>query len=195
MPRSASSSSPAPVASMTSPAPASMKSVIERYSEAKEDHHQTLSASAEAKFWQREAGSLRQQLHNVQEHHRQLLGQQLSGLDVKDLQNLENKLEMSLKNIRMKKDQLMIDQIQELNRKGSLMHRENIELYNKVNLAHQENTELRRKVYGHGVDEHPSSSTVRHSIQITENEDVHVNLELSQPQSVQRDKSETPSTG
>uniref|UniRef100_K3YMQ6 K-box domain-containing protein n=1 Tax=Setaria italica TaxID=4555 RepID=K3YMQ6_SETIT len=146
-------------------------------------------------FWQREAGSLRQQLHNVQEHHRQLLGQQLSGLDVKDLQNLENKLEMSLKNIRMKKDQLMIDQIQELNRKGSLMHRENIELYNKVNLAHQENTELRRKVYGHGVDEHPSSSTVRHSIQITENEDVHVNLELSQPQSVQRDKSETPSTG
>jgi MADS-box transcription factor len=27
----------------------SMKSVIERYSEAKEDHHQTMSASAEAK--------------------------------------------------------------------------------------------------------------------------------------------------
>jgi len=36
-------------------------------------------------------------------HCRQLLGQQLSGLDVKDLQNLENKLEMSLRNIRMKK--------------------------------------------------------------------------------------------
>ncbi|CAL5001975.1 unnamed protein product [Urochloa decumbens] len=170
----------------------SMKSVIERYSEAKEDHHQT--RSAEAKFWQREAGSLRQQLHNLQEHHRQLLGQQLSGLDVKDLQNLENKLELSLRNIRMKKDQLMIDQIQELNRKGSLMHRENIELYNKAKLVHQENIELRRKVYGHGVNDHPASSTVRHSMD-TENEDVRVNLELSQPQSVQRDKSETPSTG
>ncbi|CAL4998896.1 unnamed protein product [Urochloa decumbens] len=190
----------------------SMKSVIERYSEAKEDHHQTRSASDEAKFWQREAVSLRQQLHNLQEHHRrkikegihessiqmchcrQLLGQQLSGLDVKDLQNLENKLELSLRNIRMKKDQLMIDQIQELNRKGSLMHRENIELYNKANLVHQENIELRRKVYGHGVNDHPASSTVRHSMD-TENEDVRVNLELSQPQSVQRDKSETPSTG
>ncbi|CAO2191538.1 unnamed protein product [Urochloa humidicola] len=172
----------------------SMKSVIERYSEAKEDHHQTMSASAEAKLWQREAGSLRQQLHNLQEHHRQLLGQQLSGLDVKDLQNLENKLEMSLRNIRMKKDQLMIDQIQELNRKGSLMHRENIELYNKANLVHQENIELRRKVCGHGVNEHPASSAVRHSMD-TENEDVCVNLELSQPQSVPRDKSETPSTG
>ncbi|CAL5012634.1 unnamed protein product [Urochloa decumbens] len=172
----------------------SMKSVIERYSEAKEDHHQTMSASAEAKLWQREAGSLRQQLHNLQEHHRQLLGQQLSGLDVKDLQNLENKLELSLRNIRMKKDQLMIDQIQELNRKGSLMHRENIELYNKANLVRQENIELQRKVYGHGVNEHPASGTARHSMD-TENEDVRVNLELSQPQSVQRDKSETPSTG
>jgi MADS-box transcription factor len=44
----------------------------------------------------------------------------------------------------------MIDQIQELNRKGSLMHQENIELYNKVNLVHQENIELRRKVHASG---------------------------------------------
>ena len=51
------------------------------------------------------------------------------------------------------------------------------------------------QVYGHGVNEHPASSTVRNGILNTENEDVLVNLELSQPRSVQRDKSETPSTG
>ena len=51
------------------------------------------------------------------------------------------------------------------------------------------------QVYGHGVNEHPARSTVRHGILNTENEDVLVNLELSQPRSVQRDKSETPSTG
>nr|CAB3483034.1 unnamed protein product [Digitaria exilis] len=134
-----------------------------------------MSASAEAKLWQREAGSLRQQLHNLQEHHRQLLGQQLSGLDVKDLQSLENKLEMSLRNIRMKKDQLMIDQIQELNAK--------VCLHNSF------------KVYGHGVNEHPESSKARGNILNTENEDALVTLELSQPQSAQRDKSETPSIG
>ncbi|CAD6245120.1 unnamed protein product [Miscanthus lutarioriparius] len=122
---------------------------------------------------------------------RQLLGQQLSGLDVRDLQSLENKLETSLRNIHLKKDQLIFYQIQELNRKGSLMHQENIELYNKVNLLHQENIELRRKVYGQGVNEHPTSTTVRDSILNTENEDVPINLELS----VQRDKSETPSIG
>ncbi|TVU05768.1 hypothetical protein EJB05_48951, partial [Eragrostis curvula] len=173
----------------------SMKSVIERYNEAKEDHNMAISASAEAKLWQREAGSLRQQLHNLQEHHRQLLGQQLSGLDVKDLQNLEDKLEMSLRNIHLKKDQLMINQIQELNRKGSLIQEENIELYNKLNLIHQENIELQKKVYGQTVNENPTGTTVRYRILNKANENVQVNLELSQPQNVEREDSGTPSLG
>ncbi|KAL6596083.1 hypothetical protein ACP70R_047447 [Stipagrostis hirtigluma subsp. patula] len=173
----------------------SIKSVIERYNEAKEDHHLNMSASMEAKLWQREAGSLRQQLHNLQEHHWQLSGQQLSGLDVKDLQNLENKLEMSLRNIRLKKDQLMFDQIQELKRKERIIHQENIELHDKVNLIHQENIELQKKVYGQEVHEHSTGTTIRYSILNTENENVPVNLELSQPQNVEMKKSGTPSLG
>nr|CAB3447020.1 unnamed protein product [Digitaria exilis]CAB3450172.1 unnamed protein product [Digitaria exilis] len=77
---------------------------------------------------------------------RQLMGEDLSGLNVKELQSLENQLETSLRGVRSKKDHLLIDEIHELNRKASLFHQENMELYNKINQIRQENTELYKKV-------------------------------------------------
>ncbi|KAI3950173.1 hypothetical protein MKW92_044487, partial [Papaver armeniacum] len=56
----------------------------------------------------------------------QLMGQELSSLSAKELQNLENQLEMSLRG-----DQKLTDQIHELNRKGNLLHQENMELFRK----------------------------------------------------------------
>ncbi|XP_039008093.1 agamous-like MADS-box protein AGL21 [Hibiscus syriacus] len=110
----------------------SMKSVVERYNSLKEEHQQFLNPSLEDKFWQRKTAILRQQVQDLQGNHRQLRGEQLYGLRVEELQNLENKLEMSLKGVRMKKERILTDEIQELSRRGNLIHQENLELCRKV---------------------------------------------------------------
>ncbi|XP_031279215.1 MADS-box transcription factor 23-like isoform X3 [Pistacia vera] len=153
----------------------SMKSVIERYNKSKEEHHQLGNPASEVKFWQREAAILKQQLQNLQENHRQMMGEELSGLSVKDLQNLENQLEMSLRGVRMKKDQILMDEIQELNRKGSLIHQENVELYKKRNYTSQ--AYVTRDVNGANRD-----SLLTNSLGIGEDSHVPVHLQLSQPQ-------------
>ncbi|XP_050292084.1 MADS-box transcription factor 23-like isoform X2 [Quercus robur] len=157
----------------------SMNAVLERYNKSKGEYQQPQNPASEVK---REAAILRQQLEDLRENHRYMMGEQLFGLGVKDLQNLENKLEMSLQGIRMKKEQILTDEIQELSRRGNLIHQENIELYKKVNIIRQENSELCKKVCS---TRHVNAESISPFIPFGTNfgEDLHVpiHLQLSQP--------------
>ncbi|CAN4107861.1 unnamed protein product [Withania somnifera] len=160
----------------------SMRSTIDRYNKMKEENNHLMNPMSEVKFWQTEVANLRQQLQYLQENHRQLLGEELSGLGTKDLINLENQIEMSLKGIRKQKEQILTDEIRKLNRKGTLIHQENIELYKKVNLIQQEYTEF-QKISEQGCGSEPNGGAqATHTI--SNRDDLHapINLLLSQPQ-------------
>lgn len=168
----------------------SMKNVIERYGKAKEEHQQVMmNPNSELMFWQREAASLRQQLRTLQENHRQLMGQELSGLGLKELQSLESQLEMSAHAVHTKKDSLLLNEIQELNREGSLIQQENADLYKKLNLVRQENMDLYKKLNeagGSGVQKQSSdqnNSDGGYRITNSGDASVPVHLELSTRQS------------
>ncbi|XP_042042931.1 MADS-box transcription factor 23-like isoform X2 [Salvia splendens] len=146
----------------------SMKSIIERYNKVKEEHYNLMNPTSEIKVWQREAENLRKQLQYLQESHRKLLGEELAGLNIRDLQNLENQLETSLKGVRVKK--------------GNAIHQENMELYRKMNIIVKENEELRKKVYGPGSTS--EENRVPHNThKINDGYSfIPINLELSHPQ-------------
>ncbi|KAI5015948.1 hypothetical protein ZWY2020_005575 [Hordeum vulgare] len=162
-----------------------VNSIIERYQKVKEGQ-QFMSASAEAKFWQAEAERLRQQLQNLHEDHRQLLGQNLPGLGLEGLKGLENQLETSIHNIRLTKDKLIIDKIEELNKKESLVYQENIELHKKLNIIRRENMDLQNKL-NHQVEVNGiiTSSTSQYNI-VARVDPVH--LELSHPDHAERNE-------
>nr|VDD40910.1 unnamed protein product [Brassica oleracea] len=177
----------------------SMKSVIERYRDAKCDTNSEMNPASEIKFWQNEAAILKRQLHNLQENHRkvcifksdgkelvidrQMMGEELSGLSVEDLQKLENQLEMSLGDVRMKKEQMLVEEIKELNREGNLVHQENLELHKKVNVMHQQNMELHKKVSEvESVKSADKTSLLTNGLDMGGNSSEHVHLQLSLPQ-------------
>lgn len=133
----------------------SMDSVIERYNNLKREAQPELDQPTfDARVLEEEIANLNRQLQSLQEYHRQLMGEDLSGLSVKDIQNLENQLEMSLSTIRLQKEQIMTDQINELHRKRNLIHQENIELQEKCQI-HREgssSSEANRFLVSYGIN-------------------------------------------
>ncbi|XP_028783036.1 MADS-box transcription factor 23-like [Neltuma alba] len=125
----------------------SLKSIIDRYNKHKdEEQHPLMNPASEAKFWRREATVLRQQLQHLQELHRQFTGEQLSGLGINELKSLENQLEMSLKKVQIKKEQILADEIKELQHKGHQIRQENVQLYKTMEVISKENAELQTKL-------------------------------------------------
>ncbi|CAN1283411.1 Floral homeotic protein AGAMOUS [Linum perenne] len=111
----------------------SVKGTIDRYKKANSDSTNTGSvAEANAQYYQQEAAKLRQQIGNLLNANRHMLGESLGGLNAKELKNLESKLEKGISRIRSKKNELLFAEIEYMQKREVDLHNNNQLLRAKV---------------------------------------------------------------
>lgn len=111
----------------------SMESVIQRYYEHGKEQPNP-SASQNHNMWQMELMRLKQQIKHLRDIQRQLTGEDLSGLSLRDLHQLEQVLRMSVHRIREQKNRILTDELEALNQKGYWLREENKKLYSQISM-------------------------------------------------------------
>ncbi|KAH7278046.1 hypothetical protein KP509_38G021500 [Ceratopteris richardii] len=110
-----------------------IKKILERYKRCSgilQDVGGTVIRDVE--YWKQEAERLKERLTYMEEIQRNMLGESLGSLQIKDLQNLEAKLDSGLYKIRGAKTQLMVRQVQELQKKEQILLQQNEALRAKL---------------------------------------------------------------
>ncbi|XP_019169242.1 PREDICTED: floral homeotic protein AGAMOUS isoform X2 [Ipomoea nil] len=111
----------------------SVKATIDRYKKACSDSTNTGSISeANTQFYQQEANKLRQQISNLQNQNRNYMGEGLGGFNLRDLKNLESKIEKGISKIRAKKNELLFAEIDYMQKREIDLHNNNQYLRAKI---------------------------------------------------------------
>ncbi|XP_071722408.1 agamous-like MADS-box protein AGL11 [Rutidosis leptorrhynchoides] len=110
-----------------------IRSTIERYKKACSDSTNTCSVTEiNAQYYQQESAKLRQQIQMMQNSNRHLMGDSLSNLTVKELKQLENRLERGLTRIRSKKHEMLLAEIEYLQKRELELENESVCLRTKI---------------------------------------------------------------
>ncbi|ONM28050.1 Agamous-like MADS-box protein AGL8 [Zea mays] len=95
-----------------------MDKILERYERYSYAEKALISAESESEGnWCHEYRKLKAKIETIQKCHKHLMGEDLESLNPKELQQLEQQLESSLKHIRSRKSHLMAESISELQKK------------------------------------------------------------------------------
>ncbi|XP_030442440.1 agamous-like MADS-box protein AP1 isoform X3 [Syzygium oleosum] len=110
-----------------------MERILERYERYSYAESQILTNDAQANGnWALEHAKLKARMEILQKNQKNLMGEELDSLSLKELQNLEHQLETALKHIRSRKNQAMHESISELQRKDKALQEQNNLLAKKV---------------------------------------------------------------
>ncbi|XP_042374886.1 agamous-like MADS-box protein AGL11 [Zingiber officinale] len=112
----------------------SIKSTIERYKKAcanASNSSCTIDTNSQ-QYFQQESAKLRHQIQILQNANKHLMGESLSALSVKELKQLENRLERGITRIRSKKHELLFAEIEYMQKREVELQNDNIYLRAKV---------------------------------------------------------------
>ncbi|KAI9170366.1 hypothetical protein LWI28_026860 [Acer negundo] len=129
-----------------------MEKILERYERHNYTERQMVAADPDSQVnWSLECNRLKAKIELLQRNHRHYLGEDLDSLSLKEIQNLEQQLDTSLKHIRSRKNQLMYESISELQRKEKAMQEQNNMLAKQIkekekNMAQQAQWEQQNQV-------------------------------------------------
>ncbi|KAH0666315.1 hypothetical protein KY285_027521 [Solanum tuberosum] len=109
------------------------QATIERYKKATaETSNACTTQELNAQFYQQESKKLRQQIQMMQNSNRHLVGEGLSCLNVRELKQLENRLERGISRIRSKKHEMILAETENLQKREILLEQENAFLRSKI---------------------------------------------------------------
>nr|TKS06964.1 CUM10 family protein [Populus alba] len=110
-----------------------IRSTIDRYKKASSDGSNASSITEiNAQYYQQESAKLRQQIQMLQNSNRHLMGDAVSNLSVKELKQLENRLERGITRIRSKKHELLLAEIEYLQKREIELENESVCLRTKI---------------------------------------------------------------
>nr|AKE50811.1 MADS-box transcription factor MADS2 [Ginkgo biloba]BAD93166.1 MADS-box transcription factor GbMADS2 [Ginkgo biloba] len=111
----------------------SVKRTIDRYKKTCADNsHGGAISECNSQYWQQEAGKLRQQIDILQNANRHLMGDALTSLSVKELKQLEIRLERGISRVRSKKNEMLLEEIEIMQRREHILLAENQFLRTKI---------------------------------------------------------------
>nr|AZL40708.1 apetala1 [Paphiopedilum helenae] len=125
----------------------SMEKILDRYERYSYAERALFSNEADPQAdWCLEYSKLKTRVESLQKSQRHLMGEQLDSLSIKELQHLEQQLENSLRRMRSRKTQLMLDSIAELQKKEKMLQEQNKNMEKEI-LANDKARALAQKAF------------------------------------------------
>ncbi|KAH9781293.1 Agamous-like MADS-box protein AGL11 [Citrus sinensis] len=122
-----------------------IRSTIDRYKKACSDNSNSGTVTEiNAQYYQQESAKLRQQIQMLQNSNRHLMGDSLSSLTVKELKQLENRLERGITRIRSKKHEMLLAEIEFLQKREIELENESVCLRSKNVISKTQIAEMER---------------------------------------------------